>query len=316
MPATKAYSELQGMVRRAALRDGSTTFDDDVIDRAVAAALSEHLPNFRRWRWMEGLARINTLAPYSTGQLTAVPGSTTLTGTGTAWVAAHVGGFIEIDGQDNWYEIVARNSDTDITIANQYNHPDGGAGNPDPTDYRIVFPQYALPDDFLSMIDFYDLQGQIEMSEVSYANLLHRMNHYNGASQPYVYAYGSKRPTNAAGDPDVTRRIWFWPPPTSGGTNTQFWYDLLYHRRLKVPDKNDLTEIVDWPDEQFRVLQICCLMAAYDELGDVQKAQAAEYRFQRVAQDAAKADWDSDRAFILGQGNTPARPHWYDGYNV
>lgn len=52
---------------------------------------------------------------YETGTV-AVASDGTVTGTGTTFVALHVGGYFKADGHTKWYEVTARNSNTEIEI--------------------------------------------------------------------------------------------------------------------------------------------------------------------------------------------------------
>lgn len=57
---------------------------------------------------------------YNTGTATFTKGSTTVTGDGTTWTEAMVGREIKPVSEDSWWEITARNSNTELVIASAY----------------------------------------------------------------------------------------------------------------------------------------------------------------------------------------------------
>lgn len=77
---------------------------------------------------------------YTTGTVAVNKGSTTVTGTGTTWIAGMVGRSILLDG--NWYEITARASDTSITIGSVFAGSISG-GNISGANYAIADVNFA-----------------------------------------------------------------------------------------------------------------------------------------------------------------------------
>ena len=79
---------------------------------------------WRRFEWHErkAVAWVNTVTPYETGTVTTTLDSATLTGSGTTWVAGHVGRKFALSASDKWFAISAFTSTTDLTM--ERNWPD------------------------------------------------------------------------------------------------------------------------------------------------------------------------------------------------
>lgn len=70
------------------------------LNRSYQTLLDMH-----QWSFLKREALINTVANYTTGTVTVVAGSTTVTGIGTAWVAGMVGRFIKFGTEAQAYKI-------------------------------------------------------------------------------------------------------------------------------------------------------------------------------------------------------------------
>src|SRR5712664_1073492 len=68
------------------------------------------------WSAREKEATIGTVADYSTGTVTTVQGSSTVTGIGTTFTAAMVGSFIRVADSHAFYKITVFTDATHITI--------------------------------------------------------------------------------------------------------------------------------------------------------------------------------------------------------
>lgn len=111
---------------------------------------SESLP------WAERNAILITQAPYTTGTLTVSQGSTTITGTSTAWntnnsfsvANMRAGGKIRINSGTEVYEIQSVASDTSATLTSRFTQSTVTDGT-----YSYFEDEYALASDFLRPID-------------------------------------------------------------------------------------------------------------------------------------------------------------------
>lgn len=118
--------------------------------------------------WLKDYAYINTIPVYTTGTVAATQDSATITGSGTTFTSAMVGRLIIISTDDNWYEISAYVSATEITLASNYT----GATVSGKT-YKIYKTDYALATDFKKMIWVKQLitpQMMVSIPEVPFSN--------------------------------------------------------------------------------------------------------------------------------------------------
>ena len=96
--------------------------------------------------WLKKYYEINTTPTYSTGHVSVVQDSTTVTGNGTTFTSAMVGRVIKFSGDSEYYLILAFVSVTEITLQTAYI----GTTLAD-SDYIIYCVNYALPSDFKRM---------------------------------------------------------------------------------------------------------------------------------------------------------------------
>lgn len=151
------FSDLYTGLLNAVRADTGQTASVTQAKRYINIALQDmHVGFGEKFHWAERRGVIVTQPEYTTGTLTVTQGSTTITGTGTAWdtnnafgvANMRVGGKIRINSGTEVYEITAVASDTSATIGHKF-IPD------DVTDvsYTYFEDEYALADDFLRPID-------------------------------------------------------------------------------------------------------------------------------------------------------------------
>jgi hypothetical protein len=147
------YGDLIDRVREAT----GVVATNNIAKRFINTALHDmHIGFAEKVPWAERRATLITQAPYSTGTVTITKGSTTLTGSGTAWntnnsfgvANMRVGGKIVIAGTLEVYEISAVGSDTGATLGSRYVGADVSAGS-----YSYFEDEYALASDFLRPVD-------------------------------------------------------------------------------------------------------------------------------------------------------------------
>jgi hypothetical protein len=97
--------------------------------------------------WLKDYSYINIIPVYDTNTVTVTQDSATVTGASTVFTSAMVGRLFQIDGEDNWYEISAYVSPTEITLASNYTGTGSGG-----LSYAIYKTDYPLASDFKKMI--------------------------------------------------------------------------------------------------------------------------------------------------------------------
>jgi hypothetical protein len=97
--------------------------------------------------WLKDYGYINTVLVYTTGTVTVTQDSATVTGDTTVFTDAMVGRLLQVDGEDEWYEISARTSNTEITLSSNYTGISNSA-----LSYSIYKTDYPLATDFKKMI--------------------------------------------------------------------------------------------------------------------------------------------------------------------
>lgn len=147
------YGDLIDRVREAT----GVTATQTIAKRFINTALHDmHIGFAEKVPWAERRSILITQAPYTTGTVTISKGSTSLTGSGTAWntnnsfavANMRAGGKIVIAGTLEVYEIASVASDTGATLSSRY------VGN-DVTDgsYTYFEDEYSLASDFLRPVD-------------------------------------------------------------------------------------------------------------------------------------------------------------------
>ena len=147
------YTDLQNRVREQT----GVSATETQAKRYINTALQDmHIGQAEKVPWAERSGVLITQPRYTTGTVTITQGSTTLTGTGTAWTTtnafgianARVGGKFTINGGVEVYEVSTVDSPTSITLVSKFIDSDVTDGA-----YVYFEDEYALADDFLRPID-------------------------------------------------------------------------------------------------------------------------------------------------------------------
>lgn len=165
----QTYSDLYtDLTNRIRAQTGSSG-PQDVMKRYINSALQDiHVGAKERMPWVERQSVLITHPSYSTGTVSISQGSTTLTGSGTAWNTANVFGQtnaraygkLVLNGGLEVYEVASVGGDTSITLASRFTQDDlSGA------DYVYFEDEYDLASDFLRVVDFrfFDTARQFRM---------------------------------------------------------------------------------------------------------------------------------------------------------
>lgn len=147
------YTDLQNRVR---VKTGETATTNQA-KRYINIALHDmHLGYREKFPWAERSATLTTQKPYSTGTVTISQGSTSLTGSGTAWntnnafgvTNVRAGGKFVINSTVDVYTVSSVSSDTSVTLEEKYIRSDVSGGS-----YTYFEDEYALHADFLRPLD-------------------------------------------------------------------------------------------------------------------------------------------------------------------
>jgi hypothetical protein len=145
---------------------------------------------------------------YTIGTVTIVNGSATVTGTGTSWTqAAHGNMQLQVtDGSDGeWYEIIAVNSSTSLTLKTPYVGPSVTNAT-----YRLgqmfIFPgEYDdVPIDY-ALARFYESQNNPQRAK-------YHMDKFNSQVVDAVEKYASSSLSNVIAGEQPGFNLWFIPP--------------------------------------------------------------------------------------------------------
>ena len=151
------FLDLYTFLQNATRETTGVTATENQAKRSINVALQDlHLGFDYRYPWAERSAILITQAEYTTGTLTATKGSTTITGSGTAWNTANdfsinnmrAGGKIRINSGSEVYEISSIASDTSATLTSRFTQTTVSAAS-----YVYFEDEYALATDFLRPID-------------------------------------------------------------------------------------------------------------------------------------------------------------------
>ena len=161
------FSDLYTDLLNRARIDTTLTASVNQAKRYINIGLQDmHVGYGEQYSWAERTAILRTQAPYSTGTVTIVQGSTSLAGTDTVWNTnnafavkpVRAGGKIVISGTNEVYEVSSVSSDTALTLATRYVGDDVSAGT-----YLYYEDEYDLDAAFLRPLDmqFFDTRQAI-----------------------------------------------------------------------------------------------------------------------------------------------------------
>lgn len=205
------YTDLQNRVRVTT----GVTATENQAKRYINIALHDmHLGYGEKFPWAERQAVLRTQASYSTGTVTISQGSTTLTGSGTAWNTnnaftvknARAGGRIVIAGGENVYEVSSVSSDTSITLATAFVSASVSAET-----YVYFEDEYDLASDFLKPVDLQSFSDALNIPLIGRQEFRRRYPRSNIIGSPMVATLVDRAPSGSAA---VRRRVRFYQPPT------------------------------------------------------------------------------------------------------
>ena len=144
------FSTIYGRVESLANVTSQRALIKDAIQIGLYRATALDLPHLMT----DGY--VTTVAPYTTGTVTATNDSTTITGASTIFTAAMIGRKIRVGSDTAWYRISAFVSTTEVTLESVYQGTTGSLQT-----YSIYKDEYKLPAD----MDTYKVMRQIENNQ-------------------------------------------------------------------------------------------------------------------------------------------------------
>lgn len=111
--------------------------------------------------WLKDYGYINIIPVYDAETVTVTQDSTTVTGDSTTFTEAMIGRLFKVDDDDNWYEISAYVSATEITLASNYTGTTAAGAS-----YNIYKTDYPLATDFKKMVWVKQLITPLNMTSI------------------------------------------------------------------------------------------------------------------------------------------------------
>lgn len=165
----RTFSDLYtDLISRIRGHTSSSVLPDQMKKFVNMAHIDIHIGAREKVPWAERRSVLLSQASYSTGTVSVTQGSTTLTGSGTAWNTANsfgvnntrTTGKLVLSGGTEVYGISAVGGDTAITLNQRFTQSDLSAAT-----YVYFEDEYALATDFLRPVDvgFFDQYRQVQL---------------------------------------------------------------------------------------------------------------------------------------------------------
>lgn len=206
------YTDLLNRVRVSS----GVTITDTIAKRYINIALQDiHMGFEYKFPWCEANFYLRTKAPYTTGTISASVGSSTFTGSGTAWntadsygvtnAVAH--GKIFANGDTNIYKVSSVDSNTQLTLYTKYVASSALSGS----EYTYFEDEYALTSAFLRPVDFSMFSPQMNIQLIPRDEFRRRYPVVNVSGRPRVACLVDSRTTGT--DLTPVRKVIFYPYP-------------------------------------------------------------------------------------------------------
>ena len=181
------------------------------IYKKIANDANMELHRSGKFSFDRRISTITFAAPYSTGTVSVAVDGTTVTGVGTTFTAAMVGGYIRFAGEALSYEITARASNTSITIGEAYH---GSAALSGAT-FVITFDRAALPTRFRDFEKPVISAGIYQLRPTSLHEMILLRQQSPVSGTPYVYTTEEAEVSSVP-----TKYMWVYPAPSRKMTLT------------------------------------------------------------------------------------------------
>lgn len=252
----------------------------------------QRLLDLHQWAFLKREALINTVAGHNTGTITATEGSTTVTGSGTAFTAAMTGRFIKFQGHYEYYKISSINvglQTMELDQVSGYSVADGG--------YYLFQHQYAKPTNCKFIIN---IKRQLSLAEKTKEWIDAMDPDRDGTGEPIYYCNYN----------DTT--IELWPVP-----------DQIYVVRVGfILLVADMVAEADVPLLPESLIITHAALQAYRQLASNSEKAQAYLRLYQVAKDEFQEAWRAafeadlkkqslpDRVRIQGEDVTISGDFW------
>lgn len=294
------YTDLQNRVRITA----GITASQTIAQRLINIALQDvHLGLDQKFPWAERTGRLVTQAQYTTGTLSVSQGSTTLTGSGTAWNTNNAftvhnmraGGRIRIAGSLTPYTISSVSTDTAATLTSKFTEADQTAQT-----YLYFEDEYDLATDFLRPVDLRRFSPECNIGLIGRNEFRRR---FPANSTPSNYpAFACINDYAPSGNTTPIRRVQLAPPPSIAQTIPYSYITNLLAVSSAGVGQTALSAATDEPIVPLRyrhVLVYHALNAWYrDQKDDTRAADAKAEYTDAMARMMADVDTGASRPSI------------------
>lgn len=156
--------------------------------------------------WLMTNGFIQTVTDYTTGTITGSAGSTSITGSGTAWTSAYLNAYLQPANDTNWYEVSAVGSTTGLTLTK------GLAAAVTAGTYTLRTTYYDLPTNCFKVFDVRQTNTPLKLTSLGIYTLDQYQPDINTTSNPTGYFLFGEDPLVAATAAKQTL-IGFFPCP-------------------------------------------------------------------------------------------------------
>ena len=199
------------------------------------------------------------------GTITVTLDSKAVTGVGTSFAAADIGGQIIVNGDLNQFEVAAVASTTALTLSDNYIGDNAGSGK----SYTIFFDRYSLPSDIARLTKVLDRRNFVFLHEVIFSEIRELFNISFQTGDPRQFAIEFDQ-------------IFFFPSPSTTKT-----FEIIYQRKPIITITDN--EFIDWPEELANVLYSRLRLKYAEESGKSGKIVTAQSIFDRELKNAKAA---------------------------
>ena len=148
-----------------------------------------------------------TVVDKTAGTVSMTNGSATVAGTSTAFASGDVGKFIQFEGNDDWYEVTAFTSTTEITI-----NPPFGQDTDTSMTYILRKSYYSLDTDVNRVISVKQYNTPIKLTQVSASEMDRAQPNIETTGAPTAYSLFRLDPTIGV-QYGKQRQLQFFPSP-------------------------------------------------------------------------------------------------------
>lgn len=185
------------------------------------------------WTFLEERDLIQTVVDKTAGTVSMTNGSTTVTGTSTAFASGDVGKFIKFEGNDDWYEVTAFTSTTALTI-----NPSFGQDTDTSMTYTLRKIYYSLDTDVNRILSVKQYNTPIKLTQVAAGALDRAQPNITATGAPTAYALFRLDPTITS-QYGTQRQLQFYPSP-----NDEYNIEVRYIKLLsELSGNSDISQI-------------------------------------------------------------------------